>query len=111
MAIHPATLITDDAFHQRVMIAFARTAHGALTVGSPAPPDAVRLKQLEAVRRLSSPQAIRQVALDSLALVIGAPEVLTALATDTLPTDADLLTVAGRILTAYTEYAALGGSL
>lgn len=107
----PLELATDETFLQRVALAYASVAHAVLTTPTPAPPDAVRLKQLEAVRRLGSVGQVRALAGDSLALVLGSPEVLTALATNTPISDANLLTVAGRILTAYTEYAALGGTL
>lgn len=104
-------LATDETFLQRVALAYASVAHAVLTTPDPAPPDAVRLKQLEAVRRLGSVGQVRTLAGDSLALVLGSPEVLTAIATNTTVADADLLTVCERILDAYTEYAALGGTL
>lgn len=104
-------LATDEAFVQRVAAAYAAVAHGALTTPTPAPPDAVRLKQLEAVRRIASPAALRGLAADTLGLVLGSPEVLAAVALNTPVSDADLLTVCERVLDAYTEYAALGGTL
>lgn len=104
-------LATDEIFLQRVALAYAAVAHAVLTTPDPAPPDAVRLKQLEAVRKLGSVTQVRSLAAESLALVIGSPEVLAAIATNTLPSDADLLTVCERVLEAYTEYAALGGTI
>lgn len=104
-------LAGDETFVQRVAVAYAAVAHAALTPPTPPVPDPVRLAQLSALKRLGAPAQVRGLAADTMALVVGSPEVLTALALNTLPTDAALVTVAERVLAAFSEYAALGGSV
>lgn len=104
-------LAADEAFVQRVAVAYAAVAHAALTPPTPPVPDPVRLAQLAALKRLGSPSQVRGLAVDTMALVVGSPEVLTAVATNTIPSDAALITVAERVLAAFSEYAALGGSV
>jgi len=111
MATTPLDLITDEAFVQRVVVAFASVAHGALTPSNPAPPDVVRKGQLDAVRYLAAPVRTRKLVEDSMSLVVASPEVLAALAQGQPVSDANLVTVATRILGAYTEYVGLGGVL
>ncbi len=101
-------LAQDEAFLSRVTLAFATAAYGILAPPNPAPADPVRLKQLQAARLVSEPGKTRELARQSLTFVLGAPAVIAAGAA---VSDQDLATIVTTIVTATTEYAALGGTL
>jgi hypothetical protein len=100
-------LARDEAFTMRVTVAFAGVIYALLTVTTKADPE-IRKKQLEAIRKLSAPDKLKELTLASMSLVIGAPEVQVAGAA---VTDPNLAVVVGKIAEGLSEYAALGGTL
>ncbi len=103
----PLDLVTDPVFLARVKLAFAAGAYQVATTPTQLPPD-VRKAQLQALARVIEPSQAEELTKRAALLIVGSPEVLAAV--DKI-TDQNLGLVVGKVLAAFQELAALGGSL
>lgn len=110
-ALEILSLVTDPEFQARLTVAFSQAVYGTATAAADPneKPEATKARLLAAatVVRLG-PAAAQENVKKSLLLVLGAPEIA---ANGAKISDEDLTAVVGKILTAFAQFAAVGGAL
>lgn len=103
----PIDLTKDPDFLARIKLLFAAASYQSAITSEGKAPD-VRLRELQGLVQALAPVQADFLVQKAALLVVGSPEVMAAGAE---VSDQDLASVVGRVLAAFQEYSALGGSL